>query len=126
MLDVEHEGLFPTFKGEPEGPEQADVAEEDYDSQDDLASPDEEVDSETPLDDAATGQAVESGVQPGKTDGRDGAFARRVLAGLIATDVFVRMPFVAPQDRCIRVSCGPDAALERFALALPDALSAAG
>ena len=39
--------------------------------------------------------------------GRDGAFARAVLQGLIARDVFVRMPFVAPHDRCIRASLGP-------------------
>ena len=57
--------------------------------------------------------------------GADGAFARRVLQGLIARDIFVRMPFVAPQDRCIRVSCGPDAMLDAFAAALPAALAEA-
>ncbi|WP_068115528.1 pyridoxal phosphate-dependent aminotransferase [Tropicimonas marinistellae] len=57
--------------------------------------------------------------------GRDGAFAASVLDGLLARDVFVRMPFVAPQDRCIRVSCGPDADLDRFATALPEALKSA-
>lgn len=57
--------------------------------------------------------------------GRDGAFARRVLAGLIERDIFVRMPFTAPQDRCIRVSCGRDADLDAFAAALPAALAAA-
>ncbi|WP_102226669.1 pyridoxal phosphate-dependent aminotransferase [Acidimangrovimonas sediminis] len=57
--------------------------------------------------------------------GADGAFARRVLAGLIARDVFVRMPFVAPQDRCIRVSCGPEAMLDALAEALPGALAEA-
>jgi histidinol-phosphate aminotransferase len=55
--------------------------------------------------------------------GRDGDFARAVLRGLIARDVFVRMPFVAPHDRCIRVSLGPDAALAVFAEALPGALA---
>lgn len=55
--------------------------------------------------------------------GRDGAFAKAVLDGLIARDVFVRMPFVAPQNRCIRVSCGTVADLEVFAAALPGALS---
>ena len=45
--------------------------------------------------------------------GADGAFARRVLAALVARGIFVRMPFVAPQDRCIRVSCGPDADARR-------------
>ncbi|MGO4917063.1 pyridoxal phosphate-dependent aminotransferase [Pseudogemmobacter sp. W21_MBD1_M6] len=57
--------------------------------------------------------------------GQDGAFARLVLSGLIAEDIFVRMPFVAPQDRCIRVSCGTDADLDLFAAALPKALDAA-
>src|SRR5690606_31085157 len=37
--------------------------------------------------------------------GADGAFARRVLSELAGRDIFVRMPFVAPHDRCIRVSC---------------------
>ncbi len=50
--------------------------------------------------------------------GRDGPFARRVLEGLIARDVFVRMPFVAPQDRCIRVSAGTDRDLDIFEEAL--------
>lgn len=57
--------------------------------------------------------------------GRDGAHARRVLAGLVDQGVFVRMPFVAPQDRCIRVSCGTDADLDVFAAALPRALASA-
>jgi histidinol-phosphate aminotransferase len=54
--------------------------------------------------------------------GADGDFARRVLAGLIARDVFVRMPFVAPQDRCIRVSAGTSDDLAALAAALPQAL----
>ncbi|MFD0860251.1 pyridoxal phosphate-dependent aminotransferase [Roseovarius aquimarinus] len=54
--------------------------------------------------------------------GRDGDFARAVLAGLTARGIFARMPFVAPQDRCIRVSCGRPAELARFAEALPGAL----
>ena len=55
--------------------------------------------------------------------GADGAFARRVLAGLVARGVFVRMPFVAPHDRCIRVSCGREAEHRAFAAALPGALA---
>lgn len=55
---------------------------------------------------------------------RDGAFARAVLAALIARGVFVRMPLVAPQDRCIRVTAGRPAELARFAAALPEALAA--
>ncbi|PUB16176.1 pyridoxal phosphate-dependent aminotransferase [Yoonia sediminilitoris] len=57
--------------------------------------------------------------------GRDGAFARAVLAALIQRAIFVRMPFVAPQDRCIRVSCGPSVQLDAFAAALPAALKQA-
>jgi len=57
--------------------------------------------------------------------GADGAFARRVLAELAARDIFVRMPFVAPHDRCIRVSCGRAEDLARLAGALPEALAAA-
>jgi histidinol-phosphate aminotransferase len=57
--------------------------------------------------------------------GQDGVFARRVLNTLIKNDIFVRMPFVAPQDRCIRVSAGTPADLEAFAAALPLALAAA-
>ncbi|MCY4337148.1 MAG: pyridoxal phosphate-dependent aminotransferase [Litoreibacter sp.] len=57
--------------------------------------------------------------------GRDGAYAKAVLEGLIARGVFVRMPFVAPQDRCIRVSCGTAADLALFGEALPEAIKAA-
>lgn len=57
--------------------------------------------------------------------GRDGDFARRVLAGLLKRGVFARMPFIAPQDRCLRISAGPDSALDLFAAALPEALAAA-
>jgi histidinol-phosphate aminotransferase len=57
--------------------------------------------------------------------GRDGTFARRVLQSLISRDVFVRMPGVAPLDRCIRVSAGRPADLEVFAVALPLALAEA-
>ena len=57
--------------------------------------------------------------------GRDGAFARAVLAQLLARGIFVRMPFVAPQDRCIRVSAGPAEDCAAFGAALPQALAAA-
>ena len=56
--------------------------------------------------------------------GRDGQFARALLGELIARDVFVRMPFVAPQDRCIRISCAPEAELDIFEAVLPKALAA--
>ena len=55
----------------------------------------------------------------------DGDLARRLLTEILARDVFVRMPGVAPLDRCIRVSTGPDPALDLFAEVLPAALAAA-
>ncbi|MDV4166911.1 pyridoxal phosphate-dependent aminotransferase [Rhodovulum sp. FJ3] len=57
--------------------------------------------------------------------GADGDFARATLAALVERDVFVRMPFVAPQDRCIRVSCGTDEMLEVLRKELPNALAEA-
>ncbi|MDK3020007.1 pyridoxal phosphate-dependent aminotransferase [Pseudodonghicola flavimaris] len=57
--------------------------------------------------------------------GRDGAFAKAVVEELGARGIFVRMPFAAPQNRCIRVSCGRPADLDAFAAALPAALTAA-
>ncbi|MBU2360232.1 MAG: pyridoxal phosphate-dependent aminotransferase [Alphaproteobacteria bacterium] len=55
--------------------------------------------------------------------GQDGAFARRVVKTLGDAGIFVRMPFVPPHDRCIRVSCGPEADVMAFAAALPTALA---
>ncbi|MEZ5852282.1 MAG: pyridoxal phosphate-dependent aminotransferase [Hyphomicrobiaceae bacterium] len=57
--------------------------------------------------------------------GGDGGYAKRVLDALIARDVFVRMPGVAPLNRCIRVSAGTGADLDVFERALPEALAAA-
>ena len=57
--------------------------------------------------------------------GGDGVFAKAVLDSLIDHGVFVRMPFSAPQNRCIRVSCGQTSDLEAFASELPKALAAA-
>lgn len=58
--------------------------------------------------------------------GRDSDFARRVLEGLLARDIFVRMPGVAPLNRCIRIGAGRPADLAQFAKALPEALAEAG
>lgn len=55
--------------------------------------------------------------------GRDANFAKAVLDGLIARGIFVRMPFVAPQNRCIRISCGTPEMLALLAQALPAALA---
>ncbi len=56
---------------------------------------------------------------------RDAAFAKEVLHGLLARDVFARMPSRAPLNRCFRVSCGRDEDLEVFSVALAGALAAA-
>lgn len=56
---------------------------------------------------------------------RDGDFARAVLAELSAQGIFVRMPGVAPQDRCIRVSAGTTRDLDLFAECFPIALERA-
>lgn len=58
--------------------------------------------------------------------GGDGARARAVLEEMVARGIFIRMPFAAPQNRCIRVSCGTNADLDAFAGALPQALAAVG
>jgi histidinol-phosphate aminotransferase len=55
--------------------------------------------------------------------GRDGDYARALLKALIQRDIFVRMPGIAPLDRCIRVSIGDEAALAAFAAALPLAMA---
>ncbi|MFT3988051.1 pyridoxal phosphate-dependent aminotransferase [Aestuariivirga sp.] len=57
--------------------------------------------------------------------GRDGAFAKAVLDHLVGDGIFVRMPGVAPLNRCIRVSAGTPADLALFAESLPRALAAA-
>jgi histidinol-phosphate aminotransferase len=57
--------------------------------------------------------------------GKDGSFARALRDALVAGGIFVRMPFVAPQDRCIRVTLGPEPAARAFAAALPEALATA-
>lgn len=56
--------------------------------------------------------------------GRDGDHARAILRGLIDKGVFVRMPGVAPLDRCIRVSCGGADDLAVFAKALSEVVTA--
>ena len=57
--------------------------------------------------------------------GGDGTLARNVLTSLVSRGIFVRMPFVAPQDRCIRISCGTKADLDLFEAHLPAALAEA-
>jgi histidinol-phosphate aminotransferase len=55
--------------------------------------------------------------------GRDGDFARRLLAALAERDIFLRMPGTAPLDRCIRITCGRPADLAPLAETLPQALA---
>ena len=71
----------------------------------------------TPLPSAANFVAIDCG--------GDGAFARAVLAALSDEGVFARMPGVAPLDRCIRVSCGPEPEMAALRAALPIALARA-
>lgn len=54
--------------------------------------------------------------------GRDGDYARAVLARLADLAVFVRMPSVAPLDRCLRISHGTAQDLDIFDQALSQAL----
>ena len=54
--------------------------------------------------------------------GRDGDYARRVLANLVTRGIFVRMPGVPPQDRCIRISAGTKDDLDVLEEVFPEAL----
>ena len=47
-----------------------------------------------------------------------------MLQALEAEGVLIRMPGVAPLNRCIRISAGPDDAMDIFEDALPQALAA--
>lgn len=71
---------------------------------------------------AANFVAIDCGGERGP-DGK--MLAHRVLAALNRRGVFVRMPFVAPQDRCIRVTCGAPEDLDLFARELTPALAEA-
>jgi len=57
--------------------------------------------------------------------GVDGDFTRKVLNELVRMGIFVRMAFVPPQDRCLRVSVGIPEDIEHFAKAFPIALAKA-
>ncbi|MDQ0454217.1 pyridoxal phosphate-dependent aminotransferase [Rhizobium paknamense] len=56
--------------------------------------------------------------------GRDQPFARAIVDGLMQHGVFIRMPGVAPLNRCIRVSAGLEPDLDLFAESLPKVLAA--
>lgn len=46
--------------------------------------------------------------------GRDTKFAKEILAKLLERGIFIRMPGVEPQSRCIRVSVGLDHEMDLF------------
>jgi histidinol-phosphate aminotransferase len=54
--------------------------------------------------------------------GRDGAYAKVIVDGLLQHGIFIRMPGVAPLNRCIRISCGDKKSLDLLAEALPKVL----
>ena len=56
----------------------------------------------------------------------DGDRARGLLQALLQRDVFVRMPGVAPLDRCIRLTVGPAEERVAFAAVLRDVLPEVG
>ncbi len=56
--------------------------------------------------------------------GRDGAYSKAIVDGLMEHGVFIRMPGVAPLNRCIRVSTGPEADMLLLEQALPQVLKA--
>jgi len=58
--------------------------------------------------------------------GRDGTYARAIVDGLMQHGVFIRMPGVAPLNRCIRVSVGPEADMALLEEALPQVLKTLG
>ncbi len=55
--------------------------------------------------------------------GRDGAYAKSIVDGLLQHGIFIRMPGVPPQNRCIRVSCGTTKNLDLLAEVLPKVLA---
>ena len=58
--------------------------------------------------------------------GRDAAYAKAVLAGVLKESVFIRMPGVAPLDRMIRVTVGREPDLDLFETALNKVLDGLG
>ncbi|WP_137135274.1 pyridoxal phosphate-dependent aminotransferase [Rhizobium sp. FKY42] len=58
--------------------------------------------------------------------GRDGAYARAIVDGLMEHGVFIRMPGVAPLNRCIRISTGLPQDMALLAEALPQVLKTIG
>lgn len=57
--------------------------------------------------------------------GQHAAFAKAVLEAVVAQGIFVRMPFAAPGNRCIRISAGQPQDLDLLEALLPKALTTA-
>ncbi len=55
--------------------------------------------------------------------GRDADYAKAIVKACDDQNVFIRMPFAAPQNRCLRVTAGPPEQIERFAKALAGAVA---
>lgn len=58
--------------------------------------------------------------------GRDAAYAKAILDGLVSRGIFIRMPGVAPLNRCIRISTGPEPEIALFERALGEVVSELG
>lgn len=58
--------------------------------------------------------------------GRDATYAKAILDGLISRGVFIRMPGVAPLNRCIRISTGPAPEIGLFEAALAEVVAKLG
>lgn len=54
--------------------------------------------------------------------GRDGEHAKAIMDGLLERGIFVRMPGVAPLNRCIRISAGRPADLDLVEAELPEVI----
>ncbi|WP_457582695.1 pyridoxal phosphate-dependent aminotransferase [Ensifer canadensis] len=70
----------------------------------------------SPLDSATNFIAIDCG--------RDAVYARAIVDTLMSDHgIFIRMPGVAPLNRCIRVSTGPEAEMDLLEAALPKVLA---
>ncbi|WLS01676.1 pyridoxal phosphate-dependent aminotransferase [Shinella oryzae] len=58
--------------------------------------------------------------------GRDGVHAKAIVDGLMEHGVFIRMPGIAPLNRCIRISTGLESDMALLEEALPVVLKAVG
>jgi histidinol-phosphate aminotransferase len=68
----------------------------------------------TPLPSATNFMAIDCG--------RDAAYAKSIVDGMLAHGIFIRMPGISPLNRCIRVSAGTEQDLAVFAEVLPKVL----